>query len=87
MYVLDYINTVLLRFTIEFLNKCRSIPNEFHPVDVTRIDKVESPKEVRKLEMLDHGRPSVMYKQKTTNGYLFCGISSALDYFGYYKKA
>ena len=78
-YFLDYEVHVKGNFTNWFLNRCRRKQGEYFAVPVGK------PKGYLKDDR-NYSMPSVKYLQKDTMGCMFCGIASALNYFGDSQK-
>ena len=92
-YELDYKEEVRPSFVSSFLKKCRDKPGKFWMIPVERSN--DNQDRVEKCTGLlgdrfvppKDGRPVVLYRRGKTSGCLYCGLASALAYFGDNAKA
>ena len=93
VFTLDYANFVKDTFKKEFLKLCRNELNMFHsvPAGNSRLVKDEPYVTQALGEILfsfpRDGCPVVLYQQESTDDCIFCGLASALEFFGAHKTA
>ena len=82
MYELYFHAMVERLFKSQFLNHCRKYPGVFHSVPVTRGRVEVAEDENTHFVAPRDGAPVVLYRQGPKDGCMFCGLASALAYFG-----
>ena len=86
-YKLDFKNFVKWNFKGQFIRLCKQYPNRYHEIPIEKSKNQEVVKDERKFIPPEDGCPVVLYQQGLTSGCLYCGLASALAYFGDGTKA
>ena len=86
-YQLDFYEMVEKLFRVQFLDYCQSNPGKFISVPVTHSKGNTVKVHTKTFIPPKLGAPVVLYMQGKEDGCMFCGLASALAYFGDHRKA
>ena len=91
VFTLDYTDFVKDTFKKDFLKKCRKEANRFHVVPTGRCKIPEDEHYVKRqfgniyFTFPRDNCPVILYRQESRDDCVFCGLASALAFFGAHK--